>query len=335
MSPPPKTFADLRREARATAATRVSRRELARLALFKDAHQETIVPLLRNCPVRQLATGEILLRAGEACPAVYLVLSGRLQLRDRTSTVPDVFVNPGDSVGELFLLQADAVRWTISAFAPTRVLVVDRKAAWVLINASHEIARNWLALLAARLRVGGTLEASAELKTSYKRHATLDESTGLHNRLWLESTLPRVLARSAMNHTPIGLLLVEIDDFAQYIAQWGPDAGDHARYAVAQTLINSVRPTDLIACYGEAAFAIVLPDANVLAACRVGERVRHAVSEAVVMMSDESILPSVSVSVGAIQLRPTADVSVLLASAENAVQTAKQSGGNRVGMGNI
>lgn len=335
MSPPPKTFADLRREARETAATRVSRRELARLALFKDAHQETIVPLLRDCPVRQLAAGEVLLRAGEICPAVYLVLGGRLQLQDRTSTAPDVFVNPGDSVGELFLLQADTIRWTISASTPTRVLVVDRQSAWALINASHEIARNWLALLAARLRIGGALEASAALKTSSRRHTTLDESTGLHNRVWLESTLPRLLARTAMNNAVVSLLLVEIDDFSGYIAQWGPDAGEHARYAVAQTLVNNLRPTDLIACYAEPVFAIVLPDTDVLAACRAGERVRHAVSEAVITMPDESILPPVTVSVGTIQLRASVEVSSLLAGAEDAVRTAKQTGGNRVGMANL
>ncbi len=332
MSHANKSFADLRREARASASIRFSRKELARVALLKGAHQETIVPLLTDCPVRVLATGEVLLRAGESCQTLYLVLSGRLQMQDPSSTVPDMFVTAGDSIGELFLLQEAVVNWTVSAAEPTRLLVVDRKTAWALIGASHETARNWLSLLAERLRTGGTIGASAELKTSYKRHATLDESTGLHNRVWLDSMLPRQITRSAMGNAPLSLLLLEIDGYAKYTEDFGHAAGDHARYAVAQTLINSVRPTDLIACYGPAQFAVVLPEADVTGACLVAERVRHAISEAVVLMSDESILPSLTVSVGAAQFKPSTDAATFLKAAEAALQSAKATGGNRVGM---
>lgn len=332
MNPPSKTFAELRLEARASAASRFSRKELAQLTLFKDAHQESIVPMLRDCPVKILADGQVLMRAGEACETLYLVLSGRLRMQDPSSTVPDGFLKAGDSVGELFLMQAATVAWTIAAVEPTRLLAVDKKTAWALINGSHEIARNWLKLLAERSRVGGVIWGSAQLKASYKRHATLDDSTGLHNRLWLESVLPRQMTRSSMNNSPLALLLVEIDGFAEYASEHGADAADHARYAVAQTLINNVRPTDMVACYGLASFAIVLPDSELSGACQVAERIRHSVSEAVVMMSDDSILPSVTASVGAAQLKPSADAAAFLATAERALQSAKMVGGDRVGM---
>lgn len=326
-----RTFAELRREARESAPTRFSRKELAQLALLKDAHQETIVPLLRNCPVRQLGVGETLLRTGESCNALYLVLSGRLRMQDSSSTA-DSFVKAGDSIGELFLLQNAVVAWTISAVEPTRLLVIDHDAAWALINASHEAARNWLALLAERPRVGGIVRASEALKTSYKRHATLDDATGLYNRLWLDSTLPRQVARTSISNASLGLLLVEIDGFDKYRAEQGLEAGEHVRYAVAQTLIHNVRPTDLVACYDSARFAVVLPEANVSAACIVAERVRHAVSEAVIMMSDESILPSVTVSVGAAEYKPSSDAPGLMRAAEAALASAKTIGGDRVGM---
>jgi diguanylate cyclase (GGDEF)-like protein len=332
MDQPNRTFANMRREARASATTRFSRKELAELTLLKDAHQETIVPILQDCAVRLLANGEMLLRAGDSCQALYLILSGRLRVQDPSSTVPDGMIKAGDSVGEMFLMQDATVARTISAVEPTRLLVVDQKVAWELIRASHETARNWLALLAERSRVGGIIRGSEELKTSYKRHATLDECTGLHNRLWLDSIMPRQITRSSKNNSPLALLLVEIDDFAEYSAQFGHAAGDHARYAVAQTLMNSVRPTDLIACHGPASFAIILPESDVTGAVVVGERARHAVSEAVVMMSDESILPSLTVSVGAAQCEAGTDAAAFLAAAETALRSAKTIGGNRVGM---
>ena len=304
--------------------------DLARLNLLKGADRDEAAVLLQNCPVRTLAAGDVLVRAGESCAALFLVLSGCLRAQDPASTVPDTFIKTGDSLGELFLLQDAAFAWTISAISPTRLLVIDAKAAWGLVDGSHAIARNLLKLLVERTRVGGTIAASAELRTSYKRHTTLDENTGLHNRNWLDSILPRQVARSAMSKAPLSLLLIEIDDFADYCAQFGAPAGDHARYAVAQTLINSVRPTDLLACYGPTRFAVVLPDAEIAGAYRVAARVCHAVSEAVVLMSDESILPSIAVSVGAAPLEPASDVAALLKAAETALQTAKRTGGNRV-----
>jgi diguanylate cyclase (GGDEF)-like protein len=304
--------------------------EIGRLGLFKGANADEIAVLLQSCPVCSLATGDVLVRAGESCSALYLVLSGSLRAQDPSSTVPDTFIKAGDSLGELFLFEDAALAWTVSAMGPTRLLAIDASAAWTLVDSSHAVARNLLKLLVERARLGGTIAASGELRSSYKRHATLDESTGLHNRNWLDSILPRQVARSAMSKAPLSLLLIEIDDYGDYCAQFGGPAGDHARYAVAQTLINSVRPTDLVAGYGPTRFAVVLPDADIAGACQVGERLCHAVSEAVVLMSDESILPSVTVSIGAAPLGSSNNATALLKAGEMQLQTAKRTGGNRV-----
>lgn len=326
-----KDFAHMRREARASAPARWSRRELAQVTLLKDAHQETLAPLLRDCPVRLLTAGEVLLGAGDSCDALYLVLSGRLRMADPAAAIPDTLVRAGDSIGELFLFQRAVVAWTISAVEPTRLLVIDRDAAWNLVRASHEIARNWLSLLAERTRVS-IIAGSEELKTSHAHTPTHDEPTGLHNRHWLESMLPRQVARSTAAKTPLGLLLVEIDGFAGYTARFGSAAADRACRVTADTLVNNLRPTDLIACYGTGQFAAVLPESGAADACVVGERVRQAVNRAAAVASGDGAVPSLTVAVGVAALQPSADASSLLAAAEGALQTAKASGGNRVGM---
>lgn len=332
MDQPKKTFEDMRREARASASARWSRKELAQIALLKDVHQETIAPLLRDCPVRSLASGEVLFRAGETCLALYMILSGRLRMEGSSSSIPDVFVRAGNSIGELFLLKDAVIASMISAAEPTRLLVIDRNTAWALIRASHEVARNWLSLLADRTRVAGLIAGNEELKTSHGRHTSHDERTGLYNRHWLESMLPRQIARSTASRAPLGLLLVEIDGFADRVARAGPLVVDQACHAVAQLLVENLRPTDLVVHYGDGQFAVMLPDSNVASACVVGERVRHAVSQAQAIMSGASASFSLTVSVGATELQPFADATVLLAAAEAALQMAKTSGGNRVGM---
>lgn len=315
------------------ATARHSRRDLAQVALLKGAHQERIMPLLRNCPVLLMTPGEVLLQAGESCEAIYLVLNGRLRMHDPASSVPDVFVDAGDSIGELCLLQKAIVARVVAAVESSRVVVIDRKIAWKLIAASHEISRNWLALLAARSRVSGVIDGSEELKTAHGGHPTLDEATGLHNRRWLEAMLPRQMTRSATNNSSLSLLLVEIDGFDDYARRFGPAAGDHACYAVAEALVNSVRPTDLVVAYATAQFVVVLPDSDGFNACQVGERLRHAVSAVTVAASDDDDgTRPLTASVGVTQYQSATELSAFLGAVEAAVKMVKASGGDRVGM---
>jgi diguanylate cyclase (GGDEF)-like protein len=314
------------------ATARHCRRDLAQVGLLKGVHQERIMPLLRNCPVLLMSSGEVLMHAGEPCEAVYLVLSGRLRLYDPSSAVPDVLIDAGDTIGELALFQRTVIARSITAIEPSRVVVVDRKVAWKLVGASHEVSRNWLALLATRSRVSGVVSGTEQLKTAHGGHPTLDEPTGLYNRRWLESMLPRQMTRSATANAPLGLLLIEIDGFDKYTTQFGPTAGEHACSAVAEILANGVRPTDLVAAYGAAQFAVVLTDTDGASACQVGERLRQAISSAGVAASDDDGPHALTVSVAATQFKPGTDMSAFLGAAEATLKLVKVSGGNRVGM---
>ncbi len=327
-----KKFEEMRREARATAATRLSRKELAQIALLKDAHQEKIVPILESCQVRVLGVGDILVRAGDACKALYLVLSGRLRMQDPSDESPDTQVRAGDCIGEVFLLDKAVVAATVIAADPTRLLVVDRRAAWALIAASHEIARNWISLLAERTAFNGTIAGTEMLKTVHPRTKTYDELTGLNNRHWLDAMLPRQMARNTASKTPLALLFIEIDGFADYVIKYGQDAADIARRTAAEILVNNLRPTDSVVHYGTALYAVVLPESSAANACIVGERVRYAVSKAVALMPDESVLPSFTVSVGVTEFQPEISAQAFLAAGEAALQMARATGGDRVGM---
>ncbi len=321
-----KTFAGLRQKAKDTAATRWSRKELAQIALLKDVHQETIAPLLRDCPVRVMASGDVLLRSGEACAALFMVLSGRLRMLGASPKIPDTVIRAGDCVGELSLLERTTVATAILAVDATRLLVIDRDTAWTLIRSSHEIARNWLTLLATRTRTSGTI-ATEELKTSHVRETTHDEGSGLHNRQWLDAMLPRHIARCTAGRTSLSLLLIEIDGFGDYSARIGDAAAEQAHRAVAQAIVTTVRPTDLVVCYDAAQFAVVLPESDAMNACLIGERVRKAAGT---LATDQG--SPVTVSIGAAEYRPSTNVTDLLTAAEAALQMAKTSGGNRVGM---
>jgi diguanylate cyclase (GGDEF)-like protein len=324
-----KTIAELRQKARETAPTRWSRRELAQMSLLKGAHQETIAPILRDCPVRVLANGDDLLRAGEACNAVYMVLSGRLAITDPGVLTPRAYIKPGDSIGEMILRERIVAASAIRAVEPSRVLVVHRDVAWELVRKSHEASQNWLAVLAGRsppsVDIGGGSDSTAP-----RAPVLHDELTGLYNRRWLEGVLPRQIARSSTGIESLALLLIEIDGFTDYTGRFGHNTADLAYQAVAQTVVLSVRPTDFVVSYGPGQFAAVLPRSDAVGACLVGERIRGAISKAGTLAPEDNLLHSLTISVGAIEMKPYADAAALLAAAEAALTLARRAGGDRV-----
>ena len=83
-----------------------------------------------------------------------------------------------------------------------------------------------------------------------------------------------------------------------------------------------------MARYGGGHFLVLLPATDVTGARVAAERVRQAVADAVVMMSDESILPSVTVSIGLAQMQSFDTTEALLAAASAALERAKSSGRN-------
>lgn len=124
-------------------------------------------------------------------------------------------------------------------------------------------------------------------------------------------------------------MMVDIDYFKRFNDKFGHAAGDQALHAVAQIMLHNVRPTDMLARYGGEEFVALLPDTDLAGAKMAAERIRCAVADAVIMMSDESLLPAVTISIGVAQRQPSMSVETLLAAADAALYRAKANGRNR------
>ena len=310
----------------AVSARRVNRGMLGRLKLFEQADIESIEGLMADCAVRELVAGQVLLSAGDRAHAMYLVLSGRLRV-----AMPgggDAIIEAGGNFGELALLEQKPVPGTVTADTLSQVVALDETRVWALVRASHAFAGNLLGAVGARLR--GAPVAAPRAGAGYRRNAALDVLTGLYNRKGLEDMLRRQIMRSSMNQQSLAVLLIDIDHFRRFNEEFGYAAGDQALHAIGQTLVNNVRPTDLVARYAGQQFAVVLPEADLYGARIVAERIRHAVSEAVVMMADDSILPPLTVSIGMAALAQFATADELLAQARAALDEAHADGHDTV-----
>jgi diguanylate cyclase (GGDEF)-like protein len=109
--------------------------------------------------------------------------------------------------------------------------------------------------------------------------AGTDELTRLANRRSFQSALHRELARAVRAHTPVAILLLDLDGLKPINDAFGHEAGDAAICAVAEVCRDTLRRSDLAARCGGDEFAVLLPDTSAEQAMIVAGRLRAAVQE--------------------------------------------------------
>ena len=162
------------------------------------------------------------------------------------------------------------------------------------------------------------------------RDATIDALTGIANRRALDT------AAQAWRDQVAGLrgvLIVDLDHFKAYNDGFGHAAGDRCLQRVAAAMSESLRQEDaLLTRYGGEEFVVLLDHVRLDQARAVAERLRAAVEDLRIPAPDSSV---VTVSVGGAwsSRRDLVGVSDLIASADEALYTAKGSGRNAVVFG--
>lgn len=92
------------------------------------------------------------------------------------------------------------------------------------------------------------------------RHSAVhDVLTGLLNRRTFEERLRDELLTAGRTGLPLSVAMLDVDHFKQVNDRHGHAAGDLALQAVAQSVRQAVRRTDLVARWGGEEFALVLP----------------------------------------------------------------------------
>ena len=124
-----------------------------------------------------------------------------------------------------------------------------------------------------------------------------DALTGLANRRSFEMALAREIDRVARAGEPALLLALDIDHFKRVNDTHGHASGDLVLKAVADALLDCVRPMDLVARVGGEEFAIVMPNCPPSFGETVAERVRRRI-EAMPVTIGLSEQIRVSVSIG-------------------------------------
>lgn len=161
------------------------------------------------------------------------------------------------------------------------------------------------------------------------RQARTDALTGLphHGALW--DALTEAVEAAQVTQTPLGVAMVDLDDFKKVNDALGHLAGDALLAGVSSRLQAAVRGEARIYRYGGEEFAAVVPAADPDALARVGERLRRAVADRPVPVGETTV--AVTCSVGVASLGSDAPhARALVAAADAALYRAKLAGKNRV-----
>ena len=116
--------------------------------------------------------------------------------------------------------------------------------------------------------------ASAELQEL----SFTDEVTGLYNRRFFSIRLSEEIGRFQRFHSPVAVVLLDLDGFKAVNDQWGHAAGDQTLQDVAHLLLEHSRGVNVLARYGGDEFAVLMVETSRAGALQYAERIRQVVA---------------------------------------------------------
>lgn len=181
-------------------------------------------------------------------------------------------------------------------------------------------------IVRARVHTHLTLKKQADL---LKQLANCDGLTQLYNRRYFDKQLELEWQRHMRQQQPLGLAMIDVDDFKKYNDTYGHLEGDACLQRVARGLFSSTqRSGELVTRYGGEEFAIVLPYTDESQACQYGEWICHKIRSLAIPHEGIARTNVVTVSVGVATCIPSKleSPSHLVKQADVALYQAKQGG---------
>lgn len=176
-----------------------------------------------------------------------------------------------------------------------------------------------------------TTRRTVELqRAEIERASAVDPLTGVGSRGAILERLRFETAEARRYEHPVAVVVLDVDGFAALNHEHGVAAGDTILREVALRLRLRVREADALGRIGADAFLAVLPHTDERGAVGFADAVRQRLADRPIL-TDAGEMP-VTVSIGIALMRPGTTLSEdgLLASAEEALASARAAGGNRI-----
>lgn len=175
-----------------------------------------------------------------------------------------------------------------------------------------------------------TGELRSKLVTA-NTNAQRDSLTDLPNRLAYDERLKMEISRWQRYHTPLCLVIWDIDFFKKVNDQYGHQVGDKVLVHVANLFSENIRRADFIARFGGEEFIMLLPHTNRHSALVVSEKLRSLIEQSPIEIQNDIL--SLTVSCGVTQFLNGDGHESAFERADKALYRAKEEGRNRCCVG--
>lgn len=166
-----------------------------------------------------------------------------------------------------------------------------------------------------------------------EQSATTDALTGLNNRRVFKLEMVREIRRASRYHTPLSLIIFDLDHFKSINDQYGHMAGDVVLQEVARHIKETIRETDIACRLGGEEFAVLAPETTKPAAFHLADRIRTMIETETRQQPVAGLWIHVTTSAGiATMPEDGRDAATLQEHADASLYRAKDLGRNQVAL---
>jgi diguanylate cyclase (GGDEF)-like protein len=198
---------------------------------------------------------------------------------------------------------------------------------------AHDYVRKPYELTELVARVAAALRTRRLHDELRRREAQLDDLvrkdslTGLANRRHLDEHLKMLGGAARRQHTPLSVLLIDLDRFRRVNETEGHAVGDAVLRAVGHRIVLQLRAEDVAGRWSGEAFLVALPATALDGAWTLGDRIREAILDPIIVGEGTTVV--VTASVGCASGDGT-DAEDLVRRAEGALDRARAAGPNQI-----
>jgi len=201
-------------------------------------------------------------------------------------------------------------------FATVFVDVTERKMLQAQRDADHQTLEHQYAEI-------------VRLQAQLQEQVLHDPLTELHNRRFLDETLPRELARAKRDQQPLAFVVLDLDHFKRVNDTHGHAFGDVVLVQMAHILKAHARESDILCRFGGEEFLLVMPGTTPEQAQHKADTIRQMVADTVMAHEGTELRVTVSGGVAGFPEHGQ-DGETLFNRADEALYAAKHGGRNRV-----
>lgn len=230
-------------------------------------------------------------------------------------------IHPEDAAEVEAKIQASAK--TLSHFqAEFRICHGDGSIRWVEMRSTPEQEPDG-AIVWTGILIDATQRIQAEERVRIM--AVTDGLTGITNRQEFDRLLEQEIERATRYHSPLSLIMYDLDHFKQVNDRFGHDTGDDVLKTVANLVNDNIRGIDTQGRWGGEEFMLILPQTGLGDAREVAEKLRQTIAAQHFDQVD-----TVTASFGVVELAPQENSKSLAQRVDEALYRAKDRGRNRV-----